>query len=265
MVDVAVYGQAPHQIMWGNAFADGARKHGLKVISTASSDFSLTPEVAVFWSHRRLELINRQKARGKSYIVLELPYWGSREIDTVAMCSAGYNGLNGRADFRNANSSADRWKKHGPGLTEWQPPGQYALIMGQCAGDMSHAHADINKWYARMIAEWSAVMPVAFRDHPKGGRFRGDVPKLNGTLDEALKKAAIVVTFNSNSGVDALLAGVPVYAEDEGSMVYHAASHTVGQTLFPDRRQWAHDLAYCQWTQDEYRSGEAIAHLFEGM
>ena len=133
--------------------------------------------------------------------------------------------------------------------------------MGQCAGDMSHAHADINAWYLRMIQEWGAIMPVAFRDHPKGGNFRCKAPKLNGPLNEALKQAAIAVTFNSNAGVDALIAGVPVYAEDEGSMVYNVASRRVGQTVFPDRRQWAHDLSYCQWTLDEYRDGTAWEHL----
>jgi len=264
MVELAVYGQAPHQVAWGSAFAEGAKKHGFIVRHCSNNDFTFTPDVAVFWSHRRLELIGRQKLRGKDYIVLELPYWGPRDVDTMKMCSAGWNGLNGRADFRNADSPADRWKLHGPGLSEWQPPGEYALIMGQCAGDMSHAHADINKWYERMIKQWSAIMPVAFRDHPKGGKYRCDIPKLNGPFSEAIKQAAVVVTFNSNAGVDALIAGVPVYAEDEGSMAYNTASHTVGQTLFPDRRQWAHDLAYCQWTPDEYRSGLAIEHLFEG-
>jgi hypothetical protein len=102
---------------------------------------------------------------------------------------------------------------------------------------------------------------VAFRDHPKGGNYQTHVPKLNGPLIEAFEQAAIAVTFSSNTGVDALIAGVPVYAEDEGSMAYSVASHRVGQTLFPDRRQWAHNLAYCQWTQDEYRNGVAIEHL----
>lgn len=258
---IGVYASAPHQVTWGDAFAQGARKHGCEVRFTANNDFSFVPDVAVFWSYRQANIILQQSTRGKDYIVLELPYWGAREVTTMTMCSAGFNGLNGRADFKNANSPDDRWKQYGPGLKEWQPPGEYAVIMGQCVGDMSHAHADINAWYLRMIAEWGEVMPVAFRDHPKGGKYQTHVPKLSGSLADALNKAAIVVTFNSNTGVDALLAGVPVYAEDEGSMVYSVASHKVGQTLFPDRRQWANDLAYCQWTFDEYCNGLAVEHL----
>lgn len=258
---VAIYANAPHQNLWCGAFAEGVQRHGIEARQCHPSDFSVEPDVAVFWSHRRVNIIQRQRETGKDYIVLECPYFGPRGIDTMQMCSAGWNGLNGRADFRNADSPGDRWKRHGPGLEQWRAPGEYALIMGQVPGDMSHAHADISAWYGRMVAEWGEIMPVAFRDHPKAAPYRCDVPKLNGPLDEALSQAVVAVTFNSNSGVDALISGVPVYAEDEGSMVYGVSSHRVGQIVFPDRRQWSHDLAYCQWTLDEYRDGTAWEHL----
>jgi hypothetical protein len=70
------------------------------------------------------------------------------------------------------------------------------------------------------------------------------------------------VTFNSNSAVDAVLAGVPAYVEDEGGMAFDVASHTVGEIHRPDRAQWAHDLAYCQWTVDEMASGATWEHLW---
>lgn len=258
---IGVYANAPHQITWGNAFADGARKYGCEVRRASPNDHTFSPDVAVFWSHRQASLILRQKARGKEYIVLELPYWGPRNVASMQMCSAGWNGLNGRADFKSADSPPDRWERYGPGLKDWQTGGKYALIMGQVPGDMSHAHADIGAWYRRMVDEWSQVMPVAFRAHPKGSSFTGNVIRLNGPMDEALAQAAVAVTFNSNSGVDALIAGVPVYTEDPGSMAYNVSSHSVGEILRPDREQWAHDLAYCQWTLDEYRSGLAVEHL----
>ena len=260
---VALHARA-HQVPWVEAFAEGLRRHGIGVRWLSSPNCDPKADVAVFWSLRHKQIIAAQREHGRDFIVLECPFFGPRAVNAMQMCSAGWNGLNGRADFRNANSPADRWKQHGPMLAEWQPAGEYALIIGQCVGDMSHAHADIGQWYTRMIAEWGEVMPVAFRDHPKAAPYRTSVPKLNGPLADELKRAAIVVTFNSNTGVDALLAGVPVYAEDEGSMVYRVASHRVGQTMFPDRRQWAHDLAYCQWNIDEIASGETWEHLKNG-
>jgi hypothetical protein len=45
-------------------------------------------------------------------------------------------------------------------------------------------------------------------------------PILDGELADALSGAAVVVTYNSNTGVDALLAGKSVTAADKGSMIW---------------------------------------------
>jgi hypothetical protein len=259
---VAIYANAPHQLLWGRAFGQGLVKHGIEPNYYSGGNHPHGHDVVVFWSARRRQLIANQKAARRHYIILERGYFGNRE----AMTSAGWNGLNGRADFRNAGMPADRWKKHGLPIAEWGK-GEYALILGQVPGDMSHAHANIDAWYSRMVEEWGALMPVRFRHHP-GGEWTGvrnhSVTVLRNSLEEALANAAIAVTFNSTAGVNSLLAGVPVYAEDEGSMVYKVASHTVGQIMYPNRQQWAHDLAYCQWTVDEMASGETWEHLKHG-
>jgi hypothetical protein len=67
--------------------------------------------------------------------------------------------------------------------------------------------------------------------------------------------AGLVVTFNSNTGVDAALFGRPVIAMDEGSMAWPVAGHQVTEIVMPDRSAWAARLAWCQWTMDEMRSG----------
>jgi hypothetical protein len=72
------------------------------------------------------------------------------------------------------------------------------------------------------------------------------------------------VTFNSNSGVEAALAGVPVFAFDEGSMVWEIANKTfdaIDNPQRPDRTQWLADLSYAQWTPREMREGKAWRHL----
>jgi hypothetical protein len=259
---VGIYGSAPHQVEWGSAFAKGLARHGIEPQWYSHGNYPLGCDIAVFWSIRKRQIIESQKAQGRDFIVLERGYFGDR----FAMASAGWNGLNGRADFKNNGKPGNRWAKHGLPIADYHD-GKYALILGQVPGDMSHAHSNIEMWYSRMIREWASVMPVAFRHHP-GGDWHGirkhDVTILRGPLEDALQGAAVAVTFNSNSGVDALLSGVPVYAEDEGSMVYGVASHTVGQLLYPERQQWANELAYCQWTQQEMASGEAWECLRHG-
>jgi len=90
--------------------------------------------------------------------------------------------------------------------------------------------------------------------------------KLNG-LEKDLENCWCVVTFNSNVGVDATLAGIPVITHDKGSMVYNITSHdisTINNPYIPNdelRQQWAYDTAYAEWSPDELKSGEAWQHI----
>ncbi len=62
-----------------------------------------------------------------------------------------------------------------------------------------------------------------------------------------------------------MIAGVPVMAADPLSMIYNIAPHTVAElkkAKAPDEReQWANDLGYTQWSEEEIRSGMAWEHL----
>ena len=263
---VAVYiGPARHQRQWCGAFAAGLRRHGLatEIVDgpAAQSRRPVECDIAVFWAHKRWRVIERQRDAGRDYIVLERAYLGGR----TAMASAGYNGLNGRADFRNAGSPAGRWEKMGIPLVPWNPGLGYVLILGQVRGDQAIAGVDILAWYAAAAAfyrRWNAK--VVFRPHPQDAATPTPPGALSAdgeTLAETLAGAALAVTYNSTSGVDAALAGVPVIAVDEGSMAWPAAGHELGALVRPDRAQWARDLAYCQWTEDEMASGETWEHL----
>ena len=91
-------------------------------------------------------------------------------------------------------------------------------------------------------------------------------PQATGSLADCLADARWVVTFNSNSGVDAVLAGVPTVAVDQGAMAWAVTGRdpTV-QPPTPDRSTWAAELAWCQWTLDEIKKGVAWDHLRAGL
>jgi hypothetical protein len=129
---------------------------------------------------------------------------------------------------------------------------------------------DLGPWYARaaMQAQNAYELPVKFRPHPKAIEkgFRhapiGTQP-CAGTLGDALDRAAVAVTWNSNAGVDAVLAGVPLVTMDDGSMAREVSSHRIGALARPDRTAWAHRLAWKQWTIAEIMSGAALEHLLQ--
>lgn len=243
--------------------AAGMRRHGID--PEFSDTRSVEPcDLAVFWGHRHADQIRQQKAAGKRCLVMERGYFGDR----FEFTSLGFDGLNGRADFRNADVPGDRWARHGFDIPPWKEGGEYVLLMGQVEGDASLAHVDIQQWYRETAEKIRATtdLPIYFRRHPLGQYPRGlGLPALNADLRDELAGAACVVTFNSNSGVDAALAGVPVIACDAGSMAWPVAGHEPGQIERPDRTEWLHRLAYCQWTRDEFESGEAWDHLRAGL
>lgn len=265
MLDVALYSRGrPWAAPWLDAFALGLERHGIK----ASIEDAATPrdcDLAVFWGHREAAIIERQRTNGGHYLVAECSYLADR----LAMVSLGFDGLNGRADFVNADVPGDRWERHFAPLMApaWRTEGTgwYVLLCGQVATDQAVAHVDIAAWYAETAQRLQGLgYRVRFRPHPKsrGGVNLPGVEISIASLADDLAGAAFAVTFNSNSAVDAALAGVPVIACDPGSMAWAIAGHDVGEA--PPRlmrRTWAHRLAYCQWNDDEVRGGDAWAHL----
>jgi len=183
--------------------------------------------------------------------------------------SAGFNGLNGNADFRlrNRPTPAARFEDNfGHLLQPWRTGGDYILLLGQVPGDASIRGVDMEKWYDDQITKLKKVdsRPVFFRAHPRASNAPrpAGAQVIGGTLAEAFDGAAFAVTYNSNSGVDAALAGVPVYALGQGSMASPVATEALCFGPWrPDRSQWAADLAWCQWTESEFRAGMTWDHL----
>jgi len=254
----------PHQVSWGTTFAEGLRAHGIEV-SMGDTASRVTGDFVACWGWR----VAQQYVGAKPVLVFERGYVGDRQEWT----SAGWNGLNGRARFPQVDDRGARWEAHfGHLLHPWRDGGEYALLMGQVRGDSAIERIDIGRWYAEAVAGLRRHgLPVVFRPHPVEVE-RGSVPaidgapKLRGSLEDALAHAAVVATYNSNTGVDAVLAGVPTIACDEGSMAWPVTVHGFDEPLQrPDRSEWCARLAWCQWSKDELRNGVAWEHLREAM
>lgn len=216
-------------------------------------------------SAERGKIIRLQRDAGRDVIILETGYVNRGDGESHHY-AAGWNGLNGRADFRNAKSPPERWAKMGIPLRPYSP-GAKILLCGQVPWDASVDYTDHLVWLrqtAKVIRQVT-VKPVVFRPHPLA-----EIPPLpdceysQGPLERDLLDAHAVVTFNSNTGVDAALFGKPVFAADEGSMVWAIANKNLAdldRPNYPERKQWAADLAHAQWTLKEFEEGQAWTHL----
>ena len=213
----------------------------------------------------RARVIEQQRNNGLDVIVLETGFVNRGEGETHHY-AAGLNGLNGRADYRNKGMPDDRARLLDVGLKPYNQR-ENIVLCGQVPWDASVDKTDHVAWL-RDSAEKLRESPrkVVFRPHPQAS-----LPPIDGCsystrpLTEDLRDAWAVVTFNSNSGVEALIAGVPVFASDEGSMVWDVCNRSfedIESPALPDRTQWFNDLCYAQWTLDEMKEGLVWKHLF---
>ena len=212
----------------------------------------------------RGEIFRRQREQKLDVVVLETGYINRGDGESHHY-AAGFNGLNGRADFKNKGMPSDRWEKLGVELKPYRD-GENIVLCAQVPWDASVEGTDHLAWIKSTVRDLKELSkrPIVFRHHPLA-----PLPLPEGckpakkTLLEDLENAHCVVTFNSNSGVEALINGVPVVVKDAGSMLWNLApiSFHVVRTFLPKREQWAYNLAYCQWTPQEMKNGEAWRHL----
>lgn len=221
-------------------------------------------DLAVVWGVRKRE----EMKSGRRALVLERGYVGDRFNWT----SMGFDGLNGKADFCNANMPGDRWGRiFSPLMKPWRGhDGDYVLILGQVTGDASFTGlVNIHRWYETMGAKLrQAGHRTLYRAHPleKPYSYSPTIKPIGGLLADNMRRAKWVVSYNSNSALDAVLAGVPAVTIDRGAMAWDVTGHDpcVAPPM-PDRTQWANNLAWAQWSPHEIEAGDAWDHLKVGM
>lgn len=240
------------------AMRSGLARHGIGA-DIVAADTLIAADMAICWGWRKAAAYRRQ---GRDVLVMERGYLGDR----FAWTSLGWNGLNGRAQWPEPGDDGERFERNfGHLRQEWRRTDEgHALIIGQVQGDAALAETDIERWYLDAHeAMHRRGFNVVFRPHPESLKRRHDLGPLahltvDGTLADALSNAAVAVTWNSNAGVEAVLAGIPTITCDDGAMARPVTAHGLDAELVtPDRDDWLRRMAWRQWTMDEIASGHA--------
>jgi hypothetical protein len=253
---IATNERSLHQLSFGGAFARGLERHGIRC--TYGHTTAKQADLLVLWSTRNQPMINLQLARGGVVCILERGYIGDRFTWTSVSFGGG---LNGRGVFRGPFTDGSRWDQHFAALMKpWRDVEDgYALILQQVGGDMSLRGVDIQSFYKHAA---TAFPEHRIRAHPNKRPCHGsEYGKMLTSLQADLAGARLAVTWNSNSGVDAVLAGVPTVAMDKGSMAWDVSGHFLSTPPKPDRLAWAHAMAWKQWLREEFESGYCWEHV----
>lgn len=112
----------------------------------------------------------------------------------------------------------------------------------------------------------STDRPVVYRPKPNCTRsrpLRGAGFDKKTPLTGVFNNCHAVVTRQSNTAVDALLAGVPVFCErGVASVMAQLDLDLIEEPYYPEGRQrWAEDIAWCQFTTAEIAAGLPFRHL----
>src|SRR5690606_30504297 len=174
----------------------------------------------------------------------------SREEHGSGHWQVGVGGLNRLPEFA---CPSDRFEALGITVAECGGnPDGYVLVCGQVPGDAAHGlgYEGYTSWLRDVLSRYPDAV---YRPHPAGAPLFSYPRTDTGPLADALAGARLVVTYNSNVGHDALLAGVPVIAEGRA-----AYAELCGEELpsLADRLAYFHRAAYGQWTAAEMETGE---------
>jgi hypothetical protein len=253
----------------------------------------------IFGSYKKKRGRPQHQGKGKiiesgiPYIQLETQLIG-RPIDT-AIHNEFRVGVNGflwdDAKWGFEHIEDDRSKKvferngYDPDVS-WKQDGEYILLCMQKVGDASLRDADVFEWTENTVNDIRkhTDRKIIIRPHPLYRKsslhntLKEKVLNVSNThwqetdllkdgfvsIQEQLQKAWCTVTYTSGSGIDAVINGIPNIACDTGSMVYDVSSKDIAEVENPyrgEKKEWTNRIAHCQWSIEEFESGECWKHV----
>lgn len=186
------------------------------------------------------------------------------------------NGINRSAIFPKVDLDPDRPKKLGLGLQPWHN-GKYVLICGQHEkSEQWRNMPSMDEYYKQTVlaVRKHTDRPIIIRSHPRYREnlfFKIDAefyskhavewnaPKhIKNTkdsydLESLLPECHCVISYSSNSGLSAIMAGTPAIVSKE-SLAYDMATDDISKIESlprPDREQWLIELSHKEWFEDE--------------
>lgn len=248
------------------AFAEGLEKLGFECHVSTANSYLADYQLLVSYGQRNDTWPLRYRAMALKIptIVMDLGYLkraSSRYDD--GYFQAGWGEIGWRS---NLTCPSDRLDALGIEVLETRvsPTHPVWVLAGQMPGDGQHGlgreslHSVLKK-----MAQLAGMQgkKVVYRPHPNDSdkRFDGAPLAPEGLLkvpmSELVDLVEGLIAFNSTSGVEAVVRGVPVFCDKSA----HYSS--VASASYEERKKFLCQLAYSQWNLEELASGEAAEFL----
>lgn len=145
-----------------------------------------------------------------------------------------------------------------------------AILVCACSEvDAARNGLPYGQWEAAIVNRLQRITRrrIVIREKPKNApiRIEGAERCIDAKCSEAIRNSWAVVCRSGNIGADALLHGVPVWAERGPGAVYGLRSLDAIDFAEPpapeDRINALADIAYWQWQTEEIAEGRLLQHL----
>ena len=264
------------------AFAEGARAQGASVlVQTKLQVVDCRLAVILGWVGTKIRgphiqlrqnVIDHQRQTGQHVMPVDASCFKFVDTDSYflrySLGGVFYNSNN----YANTGSDGSKWQqiqtKLDLDLKPWRINGDYVLVCLQRDGGWSMKGTDMVEWTRQTVQRLRSITnrPIVIRSHPKHKINLSELTSLPGvsesangsTLQQDLSNAWAAVFCNSSSSVAAVLAGIPVFADDDDCVAWAVANKDLAQIespATPDRTQWLNDLSAAHWTDAESCSG----------
>jgi hypothetical protein len=264
------------------AFADGARNQGAKVVIQRTADV-IPARMAVIlgWpsplqhGHNirlRAAVVKQQKRDNNHVMAIDASTFKFHDNHGKYLRYSLNGVFYDTSEYANLNSDATRWltisNDLGLSMKPWRTAGDYILLLMQRDGGWSMKGLDPIAWVRQKHQQLRAVsqLPMVVRPHPGKSIDLSPLRDLDieishssqRTLQQDLERARAACVFNSSSGVAAILEGVPLMVDDRSAVTYDVSHHGVDVITAPrllERQQWLWDLSAAHWSDEESRQG----------
>jgi hypothetical protein len=262
---------------------EGLQKCGVKTQKVWAHDYrDVFSDIAIFYGFDGSRDSNITKAfhdykkAGKKAIYIDLGYFTDRVRDgRYGYHRFSINDRHPTAYFQNKKHKGDRFRTTGRKVMPWRHPGRNIVVCGMSEKCAVFEGFKFEQWERAAIEQIKSVTdrPIVYRPKPrrstepqyppiKGVEFSNPAQK---SLKDELENAWAVVSHHSNSGIDALLAGVPCFSDEGVSLALGLSDlREIENPRNPtdeERKQFAADVAYCQFNRAEMRDGTFWRHF----
>ena len=238
---------------------------GNRLGSGPAALYGVAPDTMPLWS--------QVLAGGRDYYYLDNAYFGAGHAeDKYLRVSRNALQCSGRG-----RASPERFAVHGLSISPWRGGGRHILVTCQSEWWYEQHGTSLREWLDRATAEIREYSdrPIRIRLKPFSKLRRppnharpGDIEMARepGPFLADLDDCWALVTHSSNTAVEAILEGVPVFVTGESAAAPMACSDLASiesPRRHDGREQWAWNLAANQWTPREIRNGTCWRALQE--